>query len=239
MDLAAETWTDVAGSDATTALLPVGSTEQHGPHAPLGTDHITAAAVAEAVDEAADEELLVAPAVPVGVSEEHRAFAGTLWVREDTFRAYVGDVVRSLAHHGVERVVVVNGHGGNVAALREVCGRLTRDGVAYTLPFTWFDAVSSDLPMGHAGARETALLRHVAPDLVREGRVEAAREDAAERWGEWVAGVNLAYDTDAFTENGVVGDPGAGDAEAGEALLAGAVSALDDLLAAMAERREG
>jgi creatinine amidohydrolase len=239
MDLAAETWTDVAGSGATTALLPVGSTEQHGPHAPLGTDHITAAAVAEAVDEAADEELLVAPAVPVGVSEEHRAFAGTLWVREDTFRAYVGDVVRSLAHHGVERVVVVNGHGGNVAALREVCGRLTRDGVAYTLPFTWFDAVSSDLPMGHAGARETALLRHVAPDLVREGRVEAAREDAAERWGEWVAGVNLAYDTDAFTENGVVGDPGAGDVEAGEALLAGAVSALDDLLAAMAERREG
>jgi len=236
MDLAAHTWTDVEATDTRLALLPVGSTEQHGPHAPLGTDYLAAAAVAEAAAEAYDDDVVVAPTVPVGVSEEHRAFAGTLWVEEDTFRAYVGDVVESLAHHGFDRVVVVNGHGGNVAALREVCGRLTREEVAYTLPFTWFDAVSSDLPMGHAGARETTLLRHVAPDLVREERVEDAREHAADRWGEWVAGVNLAYDSDEFSENGVVGDPGAGDAAAGEALLTGAAVALDELLTAMEAR---
>ncbi|MWG32997.1 creatininase family protein [Halomarina oriensis] len=236
MDLAAHTWTDVEAYDADVALLPVGSTEQHGPHAPLGTDHLAAAAVADAAAEAYDGEVLVAPTIPVGVSEEHRAFAGTLWVREDTFRAYVHDVVTSLAHHGVDRVVVVNGHGGNVAALREVCGRLSRDEVAYTLPFTWFDSVASDLPMGHAGARETALLRHVAPDLVREGRLEEAREHAAERWGEWVAGVDLAYDSDEFAENGVVGDPTAGDAEAGEALLAGAATALRELVTVVEER---
>ncbi|MFD1512826.1 creatininase family protein [Halomarina rubra] len=240
MDLAARTWTDVAASAPTLALLPVGSTEQHGPHAPLGTDHLAAAAVAETAaeryEEQADEAVVVAPTIPVGVSEEHRGFAGTLWVSEDTFRAYVAEVVESLAHHGVEDVVVVNGHGGNVAALREVCGRLTRDDVAYTLPFTWFDAVSSDLPMGHAGARETALLRHVVPELVREERVADARSEAADRWGEWVAGVNLAYDTDAFTENGVVGDPDAGDDSDGEALLSGAAGALCELLAAMDER---
>ncbi|MFC5971041.1 creatininase family protein [Halomarina salina] len=236
MDLAARTWTDLAECETRLALLPVGSTEQHGPHAPLGTDHLAAAAVAETAADAHDEEVVVAPTVPVGVSEEHRAFAGTLWVGEDTFRAYVGDVVESLAHHGFDHVVVVNGHGGNVAALREVCGRLTRDDVAYTLPFTWFDGVTSDLPMGHAGARETALLRHVVPDLVREERVEDAREEAADRWGEWVAGVNLAYDTDEFSPNGVVGDPDAGDAEAGEVLLDEAATALCELLAAMADR---
>ena len=236
MDLAARTWTDVETCETRLALLPVGSTEQHGPHAPLGTDHLAAAAVAEAAAEAYDEAVVVAPTVPVGVSEEHRAFAGTLWVRERTFRAYVRDVVGSLAHHGFDRVVVVNGHGGNVAALREVCGRLTRDGVAYTLPFTWFDSVASDLPMGHAGARETALLRHIVPDLVREERVAEAREDAAERWGEWVAGVNLAYDTDAFSANGVVGDPDAGDAATGEALLAGAATALCEVLEAIENR---
>ncbi|WP_254536921.1 creatininase family protein [Halomarina litorea] len=237
MHLADATWTDVDELDADLALLPVGSTEQHGPHAPLGTDVYTAEAVAEAGAGAYGGDLLVAPAIPVGVAEEHRRFPGTLWVREDTFRQYVSDVVGSLAHHGVERCVVVNGHGGNVAALREVCGRLTRDEVAYTLPFTWFDSVSHEVPMGHGGARETALLRHVAPDLVREGRIDEAREGASERWGEWVSGVNLAYDSDEFSENGVVGDPGAGTAEDGEAMLTAAGALLADLLEAVETRR--
>jgi creatinine amidohydrolase len=236
MHLAEHTWTDVAHLETDLALLPVGSTEQHGPHAPLGTDAVTAEAVAEAGAKAYDGDLPVAPTVPVGVAEEHRDFAGSLWVREGTLRQYVRDVVGSLAHHGFDRVVVVNGHGGNVPALREACGRLTRDGVAYALPFTWFDAVSDELPMGHGGARETALLRHVAPDLVREGRVETARERAADRWGEWVSGVNLAYDSSEFTENGVVGDPSAGDAADGEVMLEAAAALLVDLLAAVEER---
>ncbi len=236
MHLAESTWTDVDALDTDLALLPVGSTEQHGPHAPLGTDAFTAEAVAEAGAAAYDDDLLVAPTVPVGVAEEHRDFAGTLWVREETFRGYVREVVGSLAHHGFDRVVVVNGHGGNVPALREACGHLTRDGVAYALPFTWFDSVSDQLPMGHGGARETALLRHVAPDLVREGRIEEAKAGASERWGEWVSGVNLAYDSSEFTDNGVVGDPGAGTGEDGEAMLTAAAALLVDLLDAMADR---
>lgn len=236
MRLAEQTWTDVEGRTRL-ACLPVGSTEQHGPHAPLGTDAITAEAVAEAGADAYEGDVLVAPTIPVGIAEEHRAFAGTLWVSEDAFRRYVREVIESLAHHGVDRIVAVNGHGGNVAALREVCARITRDGTAYAAPFTWFDAVDTDLPMGHGGARETALLRHVVPDLVREERVEAAREDGSERWGEWVAGVNVAYDSDEFTDSGAVGDPGAGTAADGEAMLAEAAAGLVDLLAALEQRR--
>jgi creatinine amidohydrolase len=237
MDLADATWTDADVAGTNLALLPVGSTEQHGPHAPLSTDTLNAVAVAETAADAFDDEVVVAPAVPVGVSEEHRQFAGTLWVSPDTFRAYVRETVASLAHHGFDRVVVVNGHGGNVSALEEVTATITRHDDAYAVPFTWFEATGEYAPeMGHAGPIETALLRHAHPDLVREDRVEEARAGASDRWGEWASGVNLAYDSAEFTGNGVVGDPAAGDAERGAELLDLAAEALVELLAAVAAR---
>ncbi|RBI61573.1 creatininase family protein [halophilic archaeon] len=240
MHLSDATWTDADDADTDLALLPVGSTEQHGPHAPLSTDSLNAEAVADAGAERYDGEVVVAPPVTVGVSEEHRQFAGTLWVSEDTFRRYVRETVDSLAHHDWDRVVLVNGHGGNVAALREVAGTVTRHDDAYAVPFTWFEAVgdhSSD--MGHAGPLETALLRHVHPDLVREDRVEAAREGASDGWGEWVSYANLAYDSAEFTENGVVGDPAAGDDARGEELLELAGESLAKLLDAVESREVG
>ncbi|WP_435075102.1 creatininase family protein [Halorubrum sp. HHNYT27] len=246
MRLADATWTDVRDADVDVAFIPVGSTEQHGPHAPLGTDTLDAVAVAEAgaaAYEAATgegaSEVVVAPPIPVGVAEEHRAFAGTMWVSPDTFRAYVREAAESLPHHGVDRVVFVNGHGGNVEALAEVARRFSRDPDhdGYAVAFTWFEAVGDHAgDMGHAGPLETALLRATNPDLVREDRVPDAREGAAARWGEWVSGVNLAHDSDAFTENGVVGDPSAGDAERGRELLDLASDALAELATAIVER---
>ncbi|MBO4249447.1 creatininase family protein [Halomicrobium sp. IBSBa] len=235
MHLSEATWTDAADLDTDLAVLPVGSTEQHGPHGPLGTDVLTAEAVAEAGAEAYDGEVVVAPAIPVGVAEEHRHFAGTLWVGEDTFRDYVGETIASLASHGWDRVVVVNGHGGNVDALREICGRVTRDGTAYAVPLTWFDAV--DAPdMGHGGPVETSLLLATDPELVRSARLEASAADAADSWGEFEHGVNLAYDTEAFSENGTVGDPRAASADRGAALLDAASEALADVLASVRDR---
>lgn len=245
MDLANATWTDVRDADADAALLPVGSTEQHGPHAPLGTDAFHAESVARTGADAHDDEVLVAPTVPVGVAEEHRAFDGTLWVSPSTLREYVREVVLSLADV-VDAVVVVNGHGGNVGALREATARVTRDGDCYAVPFTWFDGVDVDaaaqaagveeVQLGHGGAVETALLRHTHPDLVHEDRTARARDEGAPRWGEWVAGVNLAYDATEFTESGAVGDPTEGSAAMGEALLTAAGRALDEVLTAVRGR---
>ncbi|WP_284012088.1 creatininase family protein [Halobaculum litoreum] len=252
MHLSDATWTEVRDADVAAALLPVGSTEQHGPHAPLGTDSLTAQAVADAAaatwearGDGADDagatagDLLVAPPVHVGVAEEHRAFDGTLWVSPDTFRAYVRETVESLAVHGVDRTVLVNGHGGNVEALAEVARRVSRDDAtdAYAVSFTWFDAVGEHAGrMGHGGPLETAALRHVAPDLVREDRVAEARAGGADRWGEWVRGVNLAHDSDEFSENGVVGDPSEGTAALGEELVERSSAALVDVAAAVAAR---
>ena len=249
MRLSEVTWTDVRDADVDVAFLPVGSTEQHGPHAPLGTDALNAVAVAEAGADAYEKagdgrradrgEAAVAPAIPVGVAEEHRAFDGTMWVSPETFRAYVREAAESLVTHDVDRVVFVNGHGGNVEALAEVARRFSRDDAhaGYGVAFTWFEAVGDHASdMGHAGPLETALLRATNPELVREDRVEEASAGAADRWGEWVSGVNLAHDSDEFTENGVVGDPRAGDAERGAELLDRASASLAELARAVVER---
>lgn len=243
MQLSELTWTAVDEQAVAVAVLPVGSTEQHGPHAPLGTDIFTAAAVAEAGIQRSDQDVLVAPSIPVGVAEEHRHFAGTLWVSEDTFRSYIHDVVTSLASHGCSRVVIVNGHGGNVDALREVSARLSRDDVAYTVPFTWFDAIDiqdtgldPSLAMGHGGPFETSLLLHIAPDLVHEDRFDEARDGAADQWGDWQAGTNLAYDSAEFTETGVVGDPNEASETIGEQLLEAAAAELAGLIETVATR---
>ena len=251
MRLADATWTDVRDADVDVALLPVGSTEQHGPHAPLGTDTLNAVAVAEAgaaaygaapqeSDDTDRGEVVVAPAVPVGVAEEHRAFDGTMWVSPETFRAYVREAAASLAAGGIDRVVFVNGHGGNVEALAEVARRFSRDPDhdGYGVAFTWFEAVGEHAgDMGHAGPLETALLRATRPELVRTDRIDAARDGGSDRWGEWVAGVNLAHDADEFTDNGVVGDPADGDAERGRELLDRASDALGEVARAVVDRR--
>lgn len=251
MRLSEVAWTDVRDAAVDVAFIPVGSTEQHGPHAPLGTDTLNSVAVADAAADAyeaggadgtrsADRgEVAVAPPIPVGVAEEHRAFDGTMWVSPETVRAYVREAAASLVAHGVDRVVFVNGHGGNVEALAEVARRFSRDSAhdGYGVAFTWFDAVGDHASdMGHAGPLETALLRATNPDLVREERVGEASADAADRWGEWVSGVNLAHDSEEFTDNGVVGDPTDGDAARGDALLDAASDALAELAAAVVAR---
>jgi creatinine amidohydrolase len=236
MQLSSSTWTEMDAVDTSLALLPVGSTEQHGPHAPLGTDTLNASAVAEAAADRYRDPVVVAPAVPVGVAEEHRRFTGTLWTDESTFRAYVRDIVGSLATHGWDRVVLVNGHGGNVAPLREVAGHIARHDEAYTVPFTWFDEVDAGPNMGHGGPLETALLQAANPETVRDGKLTEAADGGSDRWGDWQGRTNLAFDSHEFTENGVVGDPREGSAELGESLLDEAADALVALLDSVAEQ---
>jgi creatinine amidohydrolase len=237
MRLESATWTDIDDVETNLAMVPVGSTEQHGPHAPLGTDTLNAETVAETAAERFDGNIVVSPGIPVGVAEEHRQFTGTLWTSESTFRAYVRDIVGSLTSHGFDRVVLVNGHGGNVAALREVAGRITRNDDAYAVPFTWFEAVGEHSSrMGHGGPLETALLQHANPETVHEDRLEEAASEGSDRWGDWTEGVNLAFDSAEFTDNGVVGDPDEASAALGEELLDAASEALVNVLDTVSER---
>ena len=207
--LADISWTDAKAlfEETDVALLPVGSTEQHGPHNPLGTDHLVAAAFSRVIGDKTGVPVL--PVIPIGVSEHHRHFTGTAWVPPQIFRDYVKAVILSIANHGIRKILIVNGHGGNTAALMEVAGELRRKcGI--------FAAVLSAFPLsltGHADARETSVNLYFHKDLVKMERAVDTKQK--ERLGPLkVKGFNnigpaqYAWDTVDLTDTGVIGDAG-------------------------------
>jgi len=216
MYLADHTWPELgeALSDASVALVPLGSTEQHGPHLPLATDHLIAEALATA---AAEETGAVrTPTVTVGVSPHHRQFPGTMWVDPPEFRDYVESFTRNLAYHGIDRVVFVNAHGGNVQHLREVGRRLHEDETAYAIEWMWDESIPElvdDLfehNGPHAGPKETAMITHIAPELVDTDRLADARDDGLVHLDESdavVHGARTFYDSIDNSANGAFGDP--------------------------------
>lgn len=223
-------WTEMdrVGHDALLAV-PVGSMEQHGPHLPIGTDTLVAAELcARLVDRV--PEVLVAPVIPYGASGEHEGFAGTLSVGATALESLVVELARS-AGRWVRRVVVVNGHGGNVEALGRAGARLRSEGreVLVWSP-RWraprdHPGVATD---AHAGITETSIVLALRPSLVRrEAATAGVVAPLAELWPRLrQAGVR------AVSPTGVLGDPSGASAELGAALLDEAV---DDLVATIAE----
>jgi creatinine amidohydrolase len=113
-------------------ILPLGSTEQHGPTGAIGTDALTAEAVALEVGRRTG--VLVAPAQAYGMAEHHLAFPGTVSLQPTTLLAVLHDVVLSLAGHGFERIFVINGHGGNIATTRGAFAQAYSTAAARGLP---------------------------------------------------------------------------------------------------------
>jgi creatinine amidohydrolase len=216
------------------ALLPTGATEQHGPALPLGTDFVAARALAGSLEDS--EDAVVLPTVPVGVSEHHRQFDGTLWVDADAFEWYVRDVIESIASHGIRKAVVVNGHGGNSDALRRAARGLRQDRIAFAAPWNWWNSVQDleaelfDGAGGHADAMESSMLLHVAAEHVREDALEAAEDGASEGWGKQVHGANVGFDTIDFSDSGACGTPTEASPEAGRELFERASGELEALV---------
>ncbi|QLG63266.1 creatininase family protein [Halorarum salinum] len=231
---------DLFDGEVEVAVLPTGSVEQHGPALPLGTDFLAAEAVARGIDR---EDVAVLPTVPVGVSTHHRQFDGTLWADPETFEDYVGEILASMASHGVRKAVVVNGHGGNVDALSRCARRLRTDRLAFAAPWNWWsslDGLDEELfgqsDIGHADGMETSMVAHLAGDLVREAALEEAEAGAADSWGRSVHGAEVGFDVTDFSESGVAGRPTDGSAEKGRKLYEQAVSELDALVGWLTEQ---
>jgi creatinine amidohydrolase len=208
-------------------LVPLGSVEQHGPHLPLDTDTRVAVAVAE---RAADDlrrrghAIAVAPAIAYGSSGEHAAFAGTLSVGQIALEAQLVELGRSADHFA--GMVIVNGHGGNVEALRRAVDRLRHEGRNVA---GW-----SPRPAGgdaHAGRTETSLLLHLAPRSVRPDLAEAGNTAPL---GELLADLRKGG-LAAVTPNGVLGDPTGATPGEGEALLDALVADLSAVVHAVVD----
>ncbi|WP_418285300.1 creatininase family protein [Halorubrum sp. DTA46] len=239
MYLADQTWPELGErlTEESVAVVPLGSTEQHGPHLPLATDHL----IAEALATAASEEtgFVRTPTITVGVSPHHRQFPGTMWVDPPAFRDYVESVTRNLAYHGIDRVVYVNAHGGNVSHLREVGRRLHEDGTSYAIEWMWDESIPElvdelfERNGPHAGPKETAMITHIAPELVRTDRLEDARDgglvDLAGSDAR-VHGSRTYYDAIDNSANGAFGDPTDVTREKAERLFEAAADQLVGLL---------
>lgn len=191
--------------------VPVGSTEQHGPHLPLDTDARIALALAGRLA-AQRPDVWVAPAVAFGASGEHAGFPGTLSIGTDVLQAVLVEIGRSA--DSFAGVVFVNGHGGNAGALGTAVDVLTAEG-RRALGWSWTLPDEVERRDAHAGFVETSLLMAIAPEVVRVGAAEPGdMRPLHEVWEQLRdAGVR------SVSENGVLGDPRGANAEHGARLL--------------------
>lgn len=254
------------GARRPVVLVPVGSTEQHGPHLPLDTDTRIATAVADAVAARHDGTVLVAPPLAYGSSGEHAGFPGTLSIGQAATEAVLVELVRS-AGDEVRLVVLVNGHGGNAGPVARAVATLTAEGRAVAAWWPDAGAASPDLTLpapaagapgeggadegdadgfgpppgpavvhdAHAGAWETSILLHLAPELVD---LAAAAPGRTEPIADLLADLR-AHGVRAVSPNGVLGDPSGADASVGGILFAGLVDDLDVFVTAQVAAREG
>jgi len=207
------TWPELAGRRPLLAV-PLGSTEQHGPHLPLDTDTRVARAVAEALADRLPR-VLVAPAFAYGASGEHAGFPGSLSLGTEVLRLALVEMVRS-ADDSADAVLLVNGHGGNVGGLRSAVATLTEEGRRV---FAWTPRAALAAQVGipdpeqdlHAGRAETSLLLHLAPELVRLDAAEAGPSPSVREL--------IRHGVRAHSPSGVLGDPTGASATEGRALL--------------------
>lgn len=228
--LARLTWPDAAEAlaRARLALLPVGSLEQHGPHLALDTDLAVADAFARRLEADLGDEALLCPPMHYGLSEHHMGFAGTITLRPDTLMALVLDVAESLARWDLRRVLVVNGHGGNIDALRLVSRRARRDHGTLVAALMWAQLASDEISAraasrsyGHACEIETSVVMTLAPDRVFPERIAgpAGRRSAEPLTDPPRALVDQAVWMDEWSSDGALGDPRLASAELGEAVV--------------------
>lgn len=238
---------EFAGLDAerTVAVLPVGAIEQHGPHLPVAVDATLNEAILERAVALLPEDcpVTVLPAMPVGKSNEHLAFPGTLTLSADTLIRLWTDIAESVYRSGVRKLVLFNSHGGQ-PQIMDIVGRDLRVRKKMLVVLAnWFQMVDpsqwyedDEIRYGiHGGALETAMMLHVRPDLVRMDKArdfasapKAIRDNA--RYLDPGDKLSFSWQAQDLNPAGAVGDASAADAETGRLIVDTAADKLAKLL---------
>ena len=208
-------------------LLPIGSTEQHGPHLPLCTDYaLTEMICKKLVEDGLNA--IIAPTVAYGCSEHHMRFPGTISLKEDSLYNLVRDICDSLFEHGVKRVLIVNGHGGNREVLQILARDLLSEGKEVLVVNWWEftggveDVLGAETVIrGHACEIETSFALCLMPEKVRKDKIpkdHEVRDPRIDIDGEKVS-LKPIHDWKELSEDGSIGVPSRGSVEAGEEMI--------------------
>jgi creatinine amidohydrolase len=209
-------------------LLPVGATEQHGKHLVIDTDSFISHEVARRIAEKAG--VLVAPVVPYGYSRAHMNFKGSITLTLDTLIAVYREVCMSLLRHGFNKIVIINGHGGNIGAINEAMRQVREETgkIIYNIPAWCADAgfgksvvhVIEQEGGGHACEEETSTALYLGQRVLMEEAVKwsppEGRSEIVKKYG---GSFSSARMTDEVSEMGNTGDPTIATVEKGRILV--------------------
>jgi len=221
-------------------ILPTGSTEQHGPHLPLDVDAFLTESICLNVGRRAADKVMVLPTVSYGLNMHHIDFPGTIHIEPEVFISFCLNITKSVAYHGFNKILIVNGHGSN-APLVDIVARktvLATDSICsavnyFALGVDAFNQVKETDVMAHADEFETSLYLYLAPDRVKMEKAVAGSD---------VAGVHLSSDSTPnfpvrfndywgrWTKTGVHGDPGKATKEKGKLIFEAVVKELVEVV---------
>jgi len=245
------TWPEVAhaAGQRKVILLPIGSTEQHGPHLPIDVDNLLSNSVCMEAGRRAPEAVLVAPQIPYGYNIHALDYPGTMHIGYEHLIGTCLDLSKSFAYHGFKRIVIVNGHGGNSAALELASRRAILETDALVTSFTWWSLLEADFiasvrdsvfpgGAGHAGEIETSVYLHLAGRKVQMNKANDhiawynSRGTSSFEWGDLFGSgpVSIFERTSTFTEDGTFGQATLATAEKGKLIFEEAVRRLVDFV---------
>jgi creatinine amidohydrolase len=226
----------------TVVLAPIAACEQHSRHLPTFTDTLLVTAVAEGVEQRLPRQVLLLPTQWMGASSHHLRFGATLSAEVDTHVTMICDLLTPLLEDGYQRLLVLNGHGGNIDTMHVALRRLQprfRDRILTAA--SYWEVAEKELAalargprkgMGHACEFETSMVLALRPDLVRREEIkdDVPRDDPALR------GLYLAEDMHQRTDHGAVGYPELASVEQGQAFLSAAVERTAEVVQVLLRR---
>ncbi len=229
--------------ETTVVVAPIAACEQHGRHLPTFTDTLLVTAVAEGVEQRLPDRVLLLPTLWLGASSHHLRFGATLSAEVDTHIDILDDLIRPLLEDGHRRVMILNGHGGNIDTMKMALRRLQpryRDRLVSAA--SYWDLAEKELAalaegprktMGHACEYETSMMLALRPDLVRRDQIadDPPPEEPALR------GLYVAEDMWQRTDHGCVGYPQRASAEKGREFLNAAIERTAEVVQALLRRQ--
>jgi len=229
----------------TVAIIPTGSTEQHGPHLPIGTDSYIGYELCKRLEKSLIGKIsfVITPPVLFGASSHHIDFPGTLSVNINTYVALIQDLCNCLVDHGFKKILLLNSHGGNIAPLNIAIRNMRDQHKILIAAVTYYTLASKEIArirksepggMAHAGEFETSCMLVIKPRLVNKNlfkkNIPKWRTNYILLDLQGGGKVNLAQHLCDFTPTGVIGDPTLASEEKGRRFLQAVTDTLSEFI---------